>query len=146
MGIPMIRRATMQDIELVARLGHAFISEADEMPDATLVECVEFAARLLSSETGCAFVSEKGEGIIAGVIAPLYYKPSYKLAAELFWRANDGTGLQLLSAFEGWAWSQGANDVRLSTLAEFSDPLTAKLLKRRGYAPYEHHYVKERRP
>lgn len=141
----MIRRATLGDIELFARLGHAFITEAKEMPDATLAECVEFAASFLSSPSCAAFVSEKGEGIIAGMIAPLYYKPSYKMGVELFWRANDGTGLMLLRAFEEWAWGEGASDIRLSTLADFSDPLTAKLLKRRGYAPYEHHYVKEKR-
>lgn len=145
MVLPLIRRATTEDAVTVATRGHRFILETEEMPDATLAECIEFAERLLSSEEGVAFISE-GDGVIAGIMAPLYYKPSYRIAAELFWRANDGTGIQLLRAFEGWAWEAGADDIRLSTLAEFSDPLTAKLLKRRGYAPYERHYVKERRP
>lgn len=140
----MIRRATLDDVELVAVLGHRFITEAEEMPDASLTDCVDFVERLLSSETGVAFVSKSGRGVIAGIITPLYYKPSYKIAAELFWRANDGTGMHLLRAFEEWAVGAGANDIRLSTLADFSDPLTVKLLKRRGYAPYEHHYVKGR--
>jgi hypothetical protein len=145
MELPLIRRANLGDIETFARRGHAFIMEAKEMPDASLAECVEFAASFLSSDTCAAFLSE-GDGIIAGLIAPLYYKPAYKMAVELFWRANDGTGLQLLRAFEGWALEAGVNDIRLSTLADTSDPLTAKLLKRRGYAPYEHHYVKDLRP
>lgn len=134
-----IRRATIDDLDHVARLGLAFINAAG-MPPATLDECKEFCTKLLTADEGVAFISERG--VIAGVLSPLYYKPSYKLAAELFWRAEDGNGLALLRAFEDWAGAEGANDIRLSTLDYFSSPIVEKLLVRRGYALHEKGYCR----
>lgn len=126
----MIRRATSQDVELVAELGHKFIHAAG-MPPATIEECRTFCAHIIPQPMAGVFVSERG--VIAGVMAPLYYKPTHLQAVELFWWAEDGQGRALLDAFEAWAIEAGANDLNMSTLDHFSHPGVEVLLKKRGY-------------
>lgn len=126
----MVRRATSADIELVASLGHKFIHAAG-MPPASMAECVTFCERLLAAPEAGVFVSERG--VIAGVLAPLYYRPEHKQAVELFWWAEDRQGKALLTAFEAWAIEAGADDINMSTLDHFSHPGVEVLLKARGY-------------
>lgn len=126
----MIRRATIEDVEHCATLGHKFIVAAD-MPPASLEECRTFCASLLHHPDGVMFISP--QGVIAGLLAPLYYKPGYKQAVELFWWAEDGNGLRLLQAFETWARERGADDINMSTLAHYTPKGVPELLRRRGY-------------
>lgn len=127
----LIRRATVDDIGHCARLGLKFI-EAAGMPAATIEGCIEFCARIIDHPDNAAmFVSP--QGVIAGVIAPLYYRPDYLQAVELFWWAEDGHGRALLAAFEAWAIENGADDINMSTLDHFSHPGVEVLLKKRGY-------------
>lgn len=125
-----VRRANEEDVELVAELGHRFIHAAD-MPPASIEECREFVGRLLQAKEAGVFITARG--VIAGVLAPLYYRPDYKQAVELFWWSEDRQGLKLLQAFEQWAFDAGANDVNMSTLDHFTPPGVQKLLTKRGY-------------
>lgn len=126
-----VRRATADDIELVAELGHRFINASDA-PPATIEECREFVAQLIDGENGGVFVSERG--VIAGVASPLYYKPAFVQVIELFWWAEDGRGKALLSAFEAWAAEIGADEIYMSTLDGFTPASIDGLLLRKGYA------------
>lgn len=126
----MIRAATIEDAEHCARLGLKFI-DAAQMPPATLDGCLAFCQVLIPSESAGVFVSEIG--VIAGVLAPLYYNPQHVQAVELWWWAEDGNGGKLLAAFEEWAWARGASDINMSTLDHFTPPGVDKMLLRRGY-------------
>lgn len=87
---------------------------------------------------GGVFVS--GAGMIGGVIAPALCAPSWRMAVELFWWAEDGKGLALLSAFEAWARENGANEVRMTTLESCKG--AARILARRGYGLTETSFSK----
>lgn len=132
----LVRRATSDDTDLVAELGHKFIHAAG-MPSATIDECRAFCSHIIPQPMAGVFVSERG--VIAGVAAPLYYKPRHIQVVELFWWAEDGRGKALLEAFEEWGVSQimapevAGGDINMSTLEHFSHPGVAVLLKRRGY-------------
>lgn len=128
----MIRAATIADVELVAELGHKFINASDA-PPATLDECRTFVAALIPHPQGGVFVSERG--VIAGTVGPLYYRPDFLQAIELFWWAEDGHGKALLNAFEHWAIeTMNVNEIYMSTLEGFTPPAIDVLLLRRGYA------------
>jgi hypothetical protein len=73
------------------------------------------------------------QGVIAGVLAPLYYNPAHIQAVELFWWAEDGHGKPLLESFERWATEAGAADINMSTLDHFTPPHVEGFLARRGY-------------
>ncbi len=127
-----VRRATLSDVDLVAELGHKFIV-ASGAPPATLEECTAFVTALIPHPHGGVFVSERG--VIAGTVGPLYYRPDYLQAIELFWWAEDGKGKALLDAFEWWAINTlGVHEIYMSTLEGFTPPAIDVLLLRRGYA------------
>jgi GNAT superfamily N-acetyltransferase len=134
-----VRQATVDDIEHVAILGHRFI-EAAQMPPATMAECRVFCEALLVHESAGVFMSPNG--VIAGILAPLYYKPAHIQAVELFWWAEDGNGRLLLAAFEAWAKERGADDVNMSTLAHYTPPHVEGMLERRGYVARDRVYRK----
>lgn len=68
---------------------------------------------------GGLFTSERG--MIGGILAPMWCAPGWLSAVELFWWAEDGQGLRLLRRFEQWAREQGAQEVRMTTLAAMPD-------------------------
>lgn len=136
----MIKRATPSDILHVATLGHKFI-EAAQMPAATIEQCIDFCARALASDDCGCFISD--QGVIMGVLAPLYYRPDYRIVSELFWWAEDRTGSALLAALEDWAREKGANRMSMSTLDGFQGGRADDLLKKRGYFLHEKTFNKE---
>jgi hypothetical protein len=127
-----IRRATLDDAEHCARLGLKFIEAAD-MPPATFEQCLDLCTHLVQMPEAGVFVSPIG--VIAGVIAPLYYNPAYKQAVELWWWAEDGNGFRLQRAFEAWAIAAGADDVNMSTLDHYTPDGVESWLHHRGYEP-----------
>lgn len=136
---PDIRRATLQDVDRLAQMGLDFI-EASGRPDGTIEGCRDFCRSLLSRDDGAAFLSPRG--CIAGMISPVYYAPETTCAVELWWRADDGCGLKLLTAFEEWAESRGADFIQGSAIIGHSPPVVSKLWQRRGYLPNETSFVK----
>lgn len=82
-------------------------------------------------------------GQLAGVKCPVYCAPSHVMAVELFWYATDGTGRQLLAAFEDWAREINASQVVLSTVLRHGGDRVGKVLGRAGYTPQETSYAKD---
>ena len=97
-------------------------------------------AALLSGLIDNGFVQVTEGGVIGGVLNPSYCDPSWVMAVELFWWAEDRRGLRLLSDFENWAKESGAQEVRMTTLANLKSAET--ILGRRGYAPSEVSHTK----
>lgn len=97
----------------------------------------DFAATVAAIDAaGGLFTSEAG--MIGGLVAPAFYNSSHLIAYELFWWAEDGTGIRLLRKFERWAAASGANEIRISTLASL--PGAERGL--RGYVHVENGYRK----
>jgi len=131
----MVRTASVADIPAIVAMGAKFHAQADLPFTYDADAFADFAHGLIDG--GTIILSD--QGMIGGVVAPAFCGPSYLMAVELFWWAKRD-GLALLKAFEGWAADQGANEVRLSTLAAL--PRADALVQRKGYAPNEISYRK----
>ncbi len=95
---------------------------------------------LISGENSVVLRSEGG--LFSGHIQPTWYSPSWLIALEISWWAEDGRWLALLSAFGAWAADHGASEVRMvSTLGPKSHRIR-RVLDRYGYVPQEIGYRK----
>jgi GNAT superfamily N-acetyltransferase len=85
-------------------------------------------------------------GAIAGVIHESVFDGT-KNASELFWYvwpgAPRGTGTQLLEAFEAWAKSRGCGRVTMAHMVHNEGDRLGAFYSKKGYSPFETHYVKE---
>ena len=135
----MIRKATHDDLDRIADLGgdfHAF-SPWREVPfDRDSIKA--FCARLIDG--GVIFLSD--DGLLGGLLNPLYFNPAYVVAAELFWWAPK-EGRELRLAFEEWAKEMGAYAVQFSALGNEKSETVGKLFQRAGYRKVETGYLKE---
>lgn len=134
----MTRRATQEDVPEIVRLGADFHAMSPYRaipydPEAF----AEFAGRLI--EHGVIFLSE--DGMIGGLLNPLYFNPSVVMGAELFWFARQG-GRALREAFEEWAKAGGAQGVQFSGLADDNTDRIRKHFERAGYTAAEQAYFK----
>lgn len=133
-----IRRATALDIERCVELGATFLSYGpySDIPldrDAWRT----FLAALI--EKGAVFLSQ--DGMIGGMLNPLFFNPSVVMGAELFWWAPRG-GRALRIAFEEWAADNGAAGVQFSSLFDDRRDVAQKLFERAGFRPTEVAYLK----
>jgi len=136
----VIRAASVEDlahiIELAARRHAA--SGAPGVFDAGVL------ARSLRQHVlpgGGCFVSDRG--VIAGMLAPLWYDEAYRVAFEWFWWAEDGRGRDLLAAFEAWAVALGADEIRMSAVDAHRGGAVSRVLVGRGYQPFETSFRRE---
>ena len=91
-------------------------------------------------DQGGVWMSESG--MCGGVIHPLYFSPTKRIAAELFWWSPTG-GRELRQAFETWAKDHGASHIQCSALHDEHLPAVTRLYERAGYRPAEVSFVKE---
>lgn len=94
--------------------------------------------RFMVAEAGVIFLHDNG--MIGGVLMPLYFAPTFKIAAELFWWAPDGDG-GLREAFEGWA-RENADAVQFSGLCDHREGAINRLYRRGGFERAEVSYLK----
>lgn len=134
----MIREATYADLELIGELGaafHAACPYADIPLDPEAFE--DFAGKLIDG--GVILLSD--EGMLGGLLHPMFFNPSAIFGAELFWWAPK-EGRALREAFEDWAKSHGAMGVLFAGLANERSNTVTKLFERAGYAPTELAFAK----
>jgi len=135
-----IRQATADDIPALVEMGakfhamspHAFLGEYDR----------QGIANLLSYMAANAILLTNGEGIIGGIIAPVYFAPTRLMAEESFLWAHKG-GFDLLTAFEEEAKRRGASFVLMSTLENGKVRAMDRMMTRSGYRAVERRYIKE---
>lgn len=131
-----MRAATPNDIPDIVEMLRRFHAASGE----------PFEFDPLASETSLRGMIEAGgvfrtaAGAIGGIVSPSWASRSWICAVELFWWAEDGRGVSLLSAFERWAKSQGANEIRMTTLETL--PAARRIMRRRGYSVAETSYRK----
>jgi hypothetical protein len=134
----VIWRATADDLDRIIELitafhGYSPYRDIPFDPDGFRT----FATHLI--EHGAIFLSE--DGVIGGLLVPLYFNPAMLMAAELFWWAGH-TGRQLREAFEAWAVESGANGVQFSGLTDQREATIRKVFARAGYSPAEMAFFK----
>lgn len=133
----MIRPATMDDIPALLEMGKVFHAESG-MPFAFNTDVMGgVLARMIETDAAAVLMTDRG--VIGGMVQPAYCDPTWLYAVEMFWWAR-GDGMALLKAFERWAQSAGADEVRMTSLAAL--PRADRLLRRVGYAPAEVSYSK----
>lgn len=133
----MIREATGADIPRIVEMGARFHAAGGIKAGYDQDAVSRLLAELIEADAGCLLVSDSG--MIGGALVPAYCDPSWMMAVEMFWWA-DRDGLQLLHRFEEWAAENGAQEVRMTSLASL--PRADAILRRKGYAPTEISYQK----
>ena len=128
----MIREATKDDLPALLEMGRKFHAMSGHPMGFDEAAVSAFMISLIDNEAGCLLMTDKG--VIGGVLAPAWCDPLWPMAIELFWWAEGG-GLKLMSEFEKWAESRGANEVRMTSLA--AHQRAADLLQLKGYSPSE---------
>ncbi len=138
----MTRLATVEDIPALVEMGakfhamspHAFLGEYDP---AGITNLLTF---FVTGNT--TILLTNGEGIIGGVLAPVYFAPTKIMAEESFLWARKGGG-ELLAAFEAEAKGRGAAFVLMSTLENEKVRAMDRVMIRSGYRAVERRYIKE---
>jgi hypothetical protein len=129
----VIRQATADDLARVVELGEAFHAACPYREFAFDAAAFgEFALRLIDG--GVILLSD--DGMLGGLLNPLYFNPAAVMGCELFWWAGK-TGRQLREAFEEWAKDNGAVGVMFSGLSDEREPTIRKVFARAGYQPGE---------
>lgn len=115
---------------------HAASGEAGEFCPDTVIRFLRYLMR-----EGCLFVSERG--MIGGFAWPSPWSRDHRIAMEAFWWAEDRNGSALMQAFEDWAASIGAQDIRMGYLHKLAPEKVERKLRSRGYEPLETIMVKK---
>ena len=131
----MIRKATGADVPQLV----AWFYDFHRAANARFPFDPEYSAEFMHGLIDGGVVLTNGRGMIGGMIVPVFCSPAWRQAHELFWWAESG-GIGLLRAFEDWAKGEGAQEVRMSSLASL--PRAGAILRRKGYAASETNFSK----
>lgn len=137
MGREMIRPATYADIPRLIEMGRRFhLAAYADLPVGYDTPAVtQMLLRMIDGDDAAVFVSERG--MIGGVLTPFYMDPASKSATELFWWAEDGSGVALRERFEAWARDAGAVVTAMSAFEHMRGPAIRRVLAKQGYRPSE---------
>lgn len=111
----------------MGRAFHAASNQSAGYDDAAVSALI---STMIDADAACILTSDAGA--IGGMLNPAYCDPGWIMAIELFWWAK-GDGMKLLRGFEQWAVSNGANEIRMTTLCNLPRAecfLTKKFLGR----------------
>ena len=145
MTTAIIRRATRDDLPGLVALAlreHAASRMADQPIEMAQVQASFLG--VIHNLAGAVFVSEEGgalRGLIAGIVQPGLFNRR-QTAYELLWYAEDGSGLRLLAALQGWATRMRAVQLVVHDYAGIADPTRFnKVMARRGFGVMGTAYV-----
>jgi GNAT superfamily N-acetyltransferase len=137
--------ATLDDVAEVLEMSMKFMSGvgyaeySDEQNIRNLIESI-----VTGRQDQMIILLKPGVGFIAGQVTPFVFGPHY-IAGEIAWWINedhrkDGSGAELLEAFEYWAKNVcGCTMITLTSL----DDSVGKFYEKKGYKLYERAYMKE---
>lgn len=137
----MIREAESSDLPELMRMGLAFTASIHQPLDPEIF--VNTLENMMDNDDAFLVITEGGTA--SGLVYASYLDGNL-MAQELWWwvdedkRAN-GIGGALLSAFETWAASKGANRILLTATHDSTD--IGPFYISHGYQPQEHIYMKD---
>lgn len=145
----MIREATVSDIPAIAELGEKFHAAAgwDEI-EFVRDDCEASLWGFMQADAFLCFVSEdRGQitGMIAGIVAPVYFNTGHVSGEELFWWSDDKAplvGIRLLDTLEKAGRERGCSTWQMKSLARLGGDRMARLYERRGYRACEQSFIK----
>ena len=147
----MVRQATEQDVDQLTAMAREFIGYSAY---GTMIAPADDDIRtgiISVIRSGVMFVAEiegKLVGVIAGIIAPMWFAPSISCAVELAWWVDPAHRMtripfRLIAALEEWARESGARLLCMSELVINGETPIARMLSRMGYVNTERSHVKE---
>ena len=135
----MIREASVSDIPDLLDMHRACHASAGSgVFDADAAR--NGIANLISGAESVVLRSEGG--MIGGFLLRQWDAPSWLMAVEMVWWAEDKQWLPLLRRFGDWAGKMGAAEVRIASMAQEQSARIDGALAREGYALRELFYGK----
>lgn len=111
----------------------------------------EFVIGAMNNPDICILAAElNGEivGITGGIIYPLYFSPSHKVAQELWWwltpaARGSGVGNKMFKHLQLWSKERGAKTIFMIALEDERAEKMEKVYCRAGFEPMERTFMKE---
>lgn len=135
----MIRRATLDDVPEILRLGAEFLAYSPNRWIPLNVEHFAATVTQIIESAGAIFLSD--DGFIGGVLVPCYFNRDYAFASELFWYARQ-EGQALRDAFEAWGREAGAAAGTASGLVDKHEKAIRRVYGHAGYEATEIGFMK----
>lgn len=148
----MIRPATPDDhSEIAAMLADFHAAAGSQYTNFDRESALKTIDHLATLSTGAVLVAEQEKrlyGVIAGIIIPVFVDFSQLQAHEAFmWVRPEargvGAGAGLIAGLEAWAQARGAKTLTMVAFHGSDADGVGALYRRRGYAPFEYHFIKE---
>jgi len=110
----------------------------------------EFVINAMDNPDICILAAElNGEivGITGGIIYPLYFSPSHKVAQELWWwltpaARGSGVGNKMFKHLQLWSKERGAKTIFMIALEDERAEKMEKVYCRAGFEPMERTFMK----
>jgi hypothetical protein len=133
----MIRKATLDDLPEIMRLGREFLAYSPHRWIALNED--DFAASVAQIIEGAGAIFLSDDGFIGGVLVPCYFNRAVAFLSELFWFAR-AEGQELLAAFEAWG-REAAGGLEVvsctSGLVDERERAIRRVFARQGYVATE---------
>jgi len=142
-----IRQAVESDLAALAPCAEAFYASSAKLHDFELGRFVGLWKVLISNGSGAVFVVEK-DGLLVGAIGGMVHPEPYSkgtIAQEMFWFVQPfarGGGVLLYRAFEAWAKTKKATELRMGYLVDLMPEKVAHFYERVGFERVEVGYSK----
>lgn len=145
-----IRQAVESDLANLADCAEAFYASSEKLHEFELDRFVGLWTVLIRNGSGVMFVleDEHGRGL-AGAIGGMVHPEPYSkgtVAQEMFWfvrpEARGGRGVALYKAFEAWAQTKKATEIRMGYLVDLMPEKVAHFYERAGFERVEVGYSK----
>lgn len=146
----MIRPLKSNELPGLAKMAGEFFASSRHLQGFNLPTFVASWSAFIDSGAGVIFVATDGDQPIGALGGVKFPDPNNgkAIASELFWfvtpeARESGKGLALLGAFEGWAKSNGCQQIIMVYLVDLMPAKVRGIYESRGYQPMEVHYTKE---
>ena len=147
-----VREATEADLPVYLQLSADFHS-ASPMQRVCNFEpegFKDFVVNAMDNPDICILAAElNGEivGITGGIIYPLYFSPSHKVAQELWWwltpaARGSGVGNKMFKHLQLWSKERGAKTIFMIALEDERAEKMEKVYCRAGFEPMERTFMK----
>lgn len=110
----------------------------------------EFVLGAMDNPDICILIAELNSeivGITGGIIYPLYFSPSHKVAQELWWwltpaARGSGVGNKMFKHLQLWSKERGAKTIFMIALEDERAEKMEKVYCRAGFEPMERTFMK----
>lgn len=141
----MIRRATMDDIEILTNVAEDVLADLPNYASAHVNK--DHSRAMLRTflgleDLGCFFEEKDGEivGLFMAMVHPQWFTPCLEMSELMFWVRKDqrrtSLARDLLKVAEEWAVSRGAKKLLIAAGSGYETERVVKFYQRYGYEPW----------